>query len=199
MKTSKLVHNINNWTKVSRVAQTGILVNRNKLNKKSYYFGLEEWNNSMQLLKHKLAYLDSFRSTARLDYYERIELLNFNNGIVYHVGRIENVKRIKCKEIPEIKKLLTRENWLAQVETDFNVIQDLREIANHNEYMQCWNSEEIVAPTNEGFIVNIRYDKLIFFENKINLTAINTNVNNLWKRLIHLYEVPNNLENLFNI
>lgn len=199
MKTSKLVHNINNWTQVSRVAQTGILVNRNNLNKKSYYFGLEDWNNCKQLRKHKLAYLDSFRSSARLDYYERIELLNFNNGIIYHVGRIENVKRIKCKEIPEIKKLITRENWLAQVETDFNAIQDLREIANHNEYMQCWNSEEIVAPTNEGFIVNIRYDKLVFFENPINITALNPNVNNLWRRLTQLYEVPSNLENLFNL
>jgi len=178
MKVSKIVNNSNQWTSVSGNAQTGIFINNNK-SSESYFLGLEEWNNYKLLRKHKLAYLDSFRSSARLDYYESIELINFNNGILYHVGRIEIVNRIKFKEIPEIKKILTSENWLAQVETDFNAIQDLRKIANHIEYMKCWNSEEIVAPTNEGFIVNIRYDKLVCFENPINITALNPNVNNL--------------------
>ena len=199
MKASKLVNNSKNWTSVSREAQTGILVNRNLQNKKSYFFGLEEWNNCEQLRKHKLAYLDSFRSINRLDYYERIEMLNFNNGIVYHIGSIENVKRIRCTEITEIKKVLNSENWLTQVENDFNAVHDLRDIANNYEYMHCWNSEEIVAPTNEGFIVNIRYDKLVFFDNPVNITSVNPNVNILWRRLIQLYEIPENLENLFNL
>ena len=198
MKASKLVNNDNNWLAVSGLAQTGIFVSSNSQNNKSYSFGLEEWNNSVILRKQKLAYIDSFRSFPREQYYERIELLNFINGILYHVGRLENVKRIKCKEIPDIKTLLTTENWLNQVEIDFHNIDDLREIENHQEYMKCWNSEEIVAPTNQGFIVNIRYDKLIFFENPINITALNANSNNLWRRLAQLYEVSNDLENLFN-
>lgn len=197
MKASKLVNNNNTWTAVSGIAQTGIMVGKSVQNKKSYYFGLEEWNNSNILRNHKLAYLDSFRSFPRLEYYERIELINFNNKTVYHVGRIEKVHRIKCKEIPEIKKLLISENWLKKVEVDFNAINDLRQIENNNEYMNCWNSEELVAPTNEGFIVNIRYDELTFFEQPINLTVLNPNVNNLWKRLILLYEVSADLENLF--
>jgi hypothetical protein len=199
MKASKLVHNINIWTSVSKEAQTGILVRRTELNKSSYFFGLEEWNNCKILRKHKLAYLDSFRSFARLENYERIELLNFNNGIVYHIGTLYGVKRIKCLEIPEIKKILNSENWLIHVENDFNAILDLREITDHDEYMHCWNSEDIVAPINKGFIVNIRYDRLIFFDNPINLTELNPNINQRWRRLIQLYEVPQNLENLFNL
>jgi hypothetical protein len=132
-----------------------------------------------------------------LGYYERIELINFSNGIVYHVGRLDKVKRIKCTEIPLIKGLLLKDNWLKKVEADFHKIQDLRPIENHNEYMQCWNSEDIVAPTNEGFVLNIRYDTLTFFEHPINLSAQEASVNNQWKRLIHLYEVPQNLEYLF--
>lgn len=198
MKVSKFVNNENNWTSVSCIAQTGIIVDRNKQNKKKYYFGLEEWNNSDILRKHKLAYLDSFRSFPRMESYERIELINFNNGIVYHIGRLENVKRIKCKEIPAIRKLLLNENWLKNVETDFHNIQDLRPIENHLEYTQCWNSDEIVAPTSHGFILNLRYEKILLFKNPINLTALNPIANN-WKRLIHLYETPNELEDLFNL
>ncbi len=197
MKASKLVNNNNTWNSASGIAQTGILVLKNVQNKKSYYFGLEEWNNSDILRKYKIGYLDSFRSFLRLEYYERIELINFHNRTVYYVGRIEKVKRIKCKEIPQIKKLLTNENWLKKVEVDFNAINDLRKIVNNNEYMQCWNSEDIVAPTNEGFVLNIRYDTLTFFEHPINLSAQEASVNNQWKRLIHLYEVPQNLEYLF--
>jgi len=198
MKASKFVYNDNDWTSVSGLAQTGIIVNRNEQNKKKYYFGLEEWNNSNILRNHKLAYLDSFRSFPRMEYYERIELINFNNGIVYHVGRLENVKRIKCKEIPDIKKLLLKENWLKRVETDFHNIEDVRPIENNNEYMQCWNSEDIVATTNNGFILNLRYEKFSLFKEPINLTALNPAANN-WKRLIHLYGIPNELENLFNL
>lgn len=197
MKVSKLVFNNNNWTTVSRLAQTGVSVNRNTNYKNKYNFGLEEWINCDILRKHKLGYLDSFRSFPRLGNHERIELINFSNGIVYHVGRLENVKRVKCAEISLIKDLLMKDNWLKKVEADLHKIQDLRPIANHNEYMQCWNSEDIVAPTNEGFIINIRYDALTFFEHPINLSAQESSVNNQWKRLIHLYEVPVNLEYLF--
>jgi hypothetical protein len=197
MKVSKLVNNNKSWTAVSSLAQTGILVNGNIQNKNKYNFGLEEFINCEILRKHKLGYLDSFRSFPRLGYYERIELINFSNGIVYHVGRLDKVKRIKCTEIPLIKGLLLKDNWLKKVEADFHKIQDLRPIENHNEYMQCWNSEDIVAPTNEGFVLNIRYDTLTFFEHPINLSAQEASVNNQWKRLIHLYEVPQNLEYLF--
>ncbi len=197
MKASKLVNNNNSWTAVSGIGQTGIMVGVKAQNKKSYYFGLEEWNNSSILRKHKLAYLDSFRSFPRLEYYERIELINFRNGAVYHIGRLEKVKRLKCLEIPDIKKLLIMDSWLKQVEADFHNIQDLRPIVNNNEYMKCWNSKDIVAPTNEAFILNLRYEKVSFFQSPRNLTSINPAANN-WKRLIHLYEVSNALEYLFN-
>jgi hypothetical protein len=192
-KISKLVHNTNNWTCIAGVAKTGIHVTNSE--RKSYYFGLEEWNNSEVLKKHQFAYLDSFRSFPRFDYFEKIELINYNQQTVYHVGRLKGVKQIKCNEIPEIKKTLLDENWLEQVQMDFHQINDLREIENNIEYMSCWKSEEIVAPINEGFILNVRYDEMTFFDNAIDLSALNPEINNL-KRLVLLFELPPQIESI---
>jgi hypothetical protein len=193
-KISKVVHNTNNWTRVSGVAQTGIFVTESK--RKNYYFGLEEWNNCEVLRKHKLAYLDSFRSFPRFDYFESIELINFNNQTVYHIGRLEGVKRIICREIPEIKNKLINDNWLKIVEHDFHQINDLRTIESHSEYMQCWNSEDIVAPINQGFILNVKYDRFTLFDQPRNLSVIDGGINNL-KRLILLYEFKKEHQNIF--
>ncbi len=189
MKASKLVNNNNNWINITRLAQNGIIVKANTQNKKQYFFGLEEWNNCHILRKHKLAYLDSFRSFPRAGYYERIELINYCNGIVYYVGKLENVKQIGCVEIAGIRNMLTSEGWLKRIESDFNAIQDLRIIENNTEYMKAWNSKKIIAPTNESFILNIHYENFIFFESPVNLTALNINANN-WKRLSQLYNIP---------
>lgn len=199
MKLAKLVNNINNWATLSRSAQTGMYVHVSEGNKKSYYFGLEEWNNNEIMLKHKIAYLDCFRSFPRKEFYEEIELIKFLHKNLYHVGRFQNVRTIKSDEIPEIKKTLSDENWLINIENSFHKINDLRPINANSQYVKCWNSEKIVAPINEGFIVNIRYDKLTFFEQPINLTLLNNEVNKKWRRLIHLYGIPTEFENLFQI
>jgi hypothetical protein len=198
MKLAKLVNNSQNWTSVSKSAQTGIKTVINDLNKSEYYFGLEEWNNCKLFLKHKIGYLDAFRSFKRQDFYKKIELINLVDKTIYHVGTIENVTQIKSEEISSIRAMLKNENWLNLVETDFKKINDLRPIDKNIDYLRCWNSKRIVAPTNEGFIVNIRYEKLIFFHNPRNLTRINRTVNNRWRRLIHLYHIPTDMEALFS-
>ena len=85
MKLSKLVNNNNNWTNISRLAQNGIIVKANAQNKNQYFFGLEEWNNCDILRRHKLAFLDSFRSYPRMESYERIELINYCNYYLHLV------------------------------------------------------------------------------------------------------------------
>ena len=89
-------------------------------------------------------------------------------------------------------------NWLSEIEKHFNKINDLRPIELHNEYMKCWNSDDIIAPINQGFILNIRYEDFIYFEQPRNLTAQNPNVNTYWKRLIKLYDLKNEFINIFD-
>ena len=94
---------------------------------------------------------------------------------------------------------MINDNWLNEVEKNFNQINDLRPIKSHLEFMQCWNSEDIIAPINEGFILNLRYEDFIYFEQPINLTLQNSRVNSLWKRLIKLYDLKIEFNNLFNL
>ena len=66
-----------------------------------------------------------------------------------------------------------------------------------HEYLKCWNSENIVAPTNQSFILNLRYENILFLNEPINLTELDNRANN-WRRLSKLFNVSNELESLFN-
>jgi hypothetical protein len=189
MHISKIVENDNNWVKVSGNAQTGILVNNNHPTRLQYYFGLEEWNNSQILKNHKLAYLDSFRRFKRESLYDRIELIRFSQGIIYHVGRLSNVRGICNQEISRIRRELMHENWLECIENDFHEIGDLRRINENVEYNAVWESNQIVGPRNSGFIANIKYEEQVFFENPRNLTILEGFDNNRYKRLSQLYNL----------
>lgn len=195
---SKLVHNTNNYNSVTGVAQTGIFVNNNK---KPYYFGLEEWNNQKTLKQKKVAYIDSYRAFNRIGIAERIALFSFNpiNTNVYHCGNLYGVRQLENKEIPELREYLNQNNWLNIVGDSFNEIGDVRPINEHTEYMRCWNSNNIVASTGKGFILNISYKKLELFEpeNWVNLTHIIPEVNVRWHYLRQRYTLPIEWEQFF--
>jgi len=195
MKASKFVYNDNDWTSVSGLAQTGIIVNRNEQNKKKYYFGLEEWNNSNILRNHKLAYLDSFRSHSRPAMYDHVNLFMFSplEKVIYHVGFMTGVKQLSNNQIPEIRAQLDANNWLNTIEPSFHAINDQRSIIENREYMQSWDSDSIVEKTNDAFILNVTYDSWTIFPIPINLTRIDPNVNSRWRRLSVLYNVNNQL------
>lgn len=196
MKVSKIVNNSNQWKSLSGIAKAGIIVNTIGLSD-SFFLGLEEWNNSEILRKQKLAYLDSFRSVIRTEYFDCINLINYKDGIVYLVGRLEGVRQIEDIEIKEIRKTLDRENWLHKVKNDFSKLNETQLFENPQEYLKCWNSENIVAPTNQSFILNLRYEKILFLKEPINLTELDNRANN-WRRLSKLFNVSNELESLFN-
>lgn len=196
MKVSKIVNNSNNWKSISGIVQTGILIKNNGL-AKSYFLGLEEWNNSEILRELKLAYLDSFRSVRRTEYFDCINLINYKNGIVYLVGKIEGVKQLENDEIEEIRNTLSHHNWLPKIKNDFTSLNETQLFENPQEYLKCWNSENIVAPTNQSFILNLRYEKILFLKKPINLTELDNRANN-WRRLSKLFNVSNELESLFN-
>lgn len=194
MKASKLVYNTNNYQSVSGCAQTGINVIFDDIH---YYFGLEEWNNSKVLKKFKLAYLDSFRSHNRIEIIDCILLFSFKpvNRQVYFIGFLKKVEQIKDNEIEGVKQQLIVNDWLNIVQNDFNAIGDNRNVNQHQEYMNCWESDNIVANTGKAFILNIKYKEANFFkeENYINLTQIDPRINQKWKRLSVLYNLPNDL------
>jgi hypothetical protein len=202
MKASKLVFNNSNFTSVSGVAQTGIFVPREDgLIENSCYFGLEEWINNPMLLSRKFGYIDSYRRTTRTGVENRIVLFMFNpiDKHIYYVGNLYGVQQLTDQDINQIRDNLLNENWLDIVQRDFNNIGDQRLIQNHNEYMKCWNSERIVGPTGECFVVNIKYKKLEIFPEKywVDLTILNHQVNKKWRKLIDLYDVPKKWETYF--
>lgn len=201
MKASKLVYNNNNYTAVSGLAQAGIWVPSNKLVKRGYYFGLEEWMNTSILKEMKLGYIDSFRRILRPGVEERVVLFmyNPNDNQIYYIGNLYGVEQLNDQDIDQIRINLINENWLDIVQTDFNNIGDQRLIQNHKEYMKCWNAQLIVGPTGGSYIVNIKYKKLEIFSKKllVNLTQINPQINNKWRRLIDLYDVPKKWEKYF--
>jgi hypothetical protein len=201
MKASKFVFNNNHYTAVSGLAQLGILVPSNKLLKRAYYFGLEEWMNNPILKELKLGYIDSFRRTLRTGVEERVVLFmyNPNDNQIYYVGNLYGVEQLNEQEINQIRINLNNENWLEIVQTDFNNIGDQRLIQNHKEYMKCWHAQLIVGPTGGSFIVNIKYKKLEIFSEKerVNITKLIPEVNNSWKKLSILYNVPESWKKCF--
>jgi len=201
MKASKLVYNNNHYIAVSGLAQAGIGVPSNKLAKRGYYFGLEEWMNSPILKEMKLGYIDNFRRTLRPEVEERVVLFmyNPNDNQIYYIGNLYGVEQLNDQDINQIRINLINENWLDIVQSDFNNIGNQRLIQNHDEYLKCWNSQCIVGLTGGSFIVNIKYKKLEIFSEKesVKVTKLIPEVNNSWKKLSILYNVPESWEKYF--
>ncbi len=67
----------------------------------------------------------------------------------------------------------------------------MREIENHNQYYNCWNSNDVVALPGENFILNVRYDNIKILEpqNRIDITAVYPELNLTWRRLRCLYDI----------
>lgn len=199
MYASKLVCNNYNWTTVSGLAQKGIFVYRGK--NISYYFGLEEWLNNAFLRKMKVGYIDSYRAHLRHGFAERIALFTYckSNRQVYYVGDIYDVCQVADEEIEDLRNILIGQNWLQEVERGFHNIGDNRANGNHTDYMQCWNSNLIIAQTGQAFILNIRYEKFELLPQRdwVNLSELNGEINNRWRRLVHRYIVPDEYEEYF--
>jgi len=200
MKASKLVHNSCNYISVCGNAQIGVLVNN--LPDFKYFFGLEEWNNNDILKKEKIAYIDSFRVFNRPNLISRLFLFTYDitDKNIYLIGYLTNAKQLQNRDIEGIRESLIIQNWLQILQLDFNNIGDFRQIQNHHEYLNCWNSNNIVAETGKGFIVNIKYEKIQLFEihERINLSEIYPEINLKWKRLSRLYNTFEDMEELLN-
>jgi hypothetical protein len=198
MKASKLVYNNNNFTSVSGVAQTGIYVTRNN-KKASYYFGNEEWLNNQTLKKMKIGYIDSYRRTTRLGIEPKIALFMYNryDSQIYHIGNLYKVKQIIPEEIEEIRQELLQNNWLNYAQEGFNNIGDNRQINQHTQYFNCWNSNNITGDIGKSFIINIRYSRIEIFKEKLQVNNLSLSlplINKKWKRLVDLYNVPEEWE-----
>jgi len=192
MHVAKLVYNSNGWSFPTGLASDGIIVNDCEV------FGFEEWINNPVLRGLKIGFIESFRTCRRPKTIDRIALITFckRTKTVYFVGNLYTITQIDNNQIPQIRQLLPS-NWLEIIAGDFN-----RQFPNTNafqQYLQCYNSNIISGSIGGSFVFNIKYEKLELFPRKnwINLTSINPDVNNKWKHLKQLYNVPNEFESLF--
>jgi hypothetical protein len=190
MKASKLVYNCNGYDSVNSVAQVGIEFSIN--NKKKFY-GLEEWNKNKIIKNLTLGYLDSFRAKEINGIIEDIVLFfyNPNKKEVYLVGCLKNVRQLDFKEIQEIRNNLTGQNWLINVSENFHNINDDGE--GFEKYRKCYSSNNIIAKSEESFVFNLQYEKLLFLKTPLNLTAFFPEINNL-KRLSVLYNLNEEIQ-----
>lgn len=192
MYVSKLVYNSNEWTSPTGLASNGITLNNGEV------YGFEEWLNNSILKKLKIGFLESFRKRKGTEKIGRIALITFckRTRTVYYVGNLYDVTQITNNQIP-LKRQLLPEDWLDIISADLT-----RQFPNTNAnelYLQCYNSNIISGPIGGSFVFNIKYENLELFprEKWINLTKLNPEVNKRWRRIIHLYNVPNELELIF--
>lgn len=194
---AKLVYNTHNWETPSGHVHDGVGIHVN-IGLNGYNFGMEEWLNRPLLRERKLGYLDCYRSSAHPGVADIVRLFTFHNGTVYHIGNLYGVSQLANGEIAGIRNELYQANWLEEINHDFVPLDDPRPILQHIEYQHIWTRNAIVAPAGEGFILNIKYEKSEMFErNKWrNLTAIDHQVNNKWKKISRRYRVNAELNNI---
>jgi hypothetical protein len=188
---AKLVWNENNWFKPSGVAPNGVLVPIEK----QYYYGLEEWLNNETLRKHKIGYLDCYRSNLR-DGYTDIMLftLNLLDRNIYHVCNICGVTQLVDDDIQDIKNVITN-SWLTDtIDIDFTSIECMTPTRGMDIYKKNnWNSTRIISGPPSGFFVNIKYKKFELFDKTewVNLTEMDSVINRTWRYLNVRYIIAN--------
>ncbi|MCX6210812.1 MAG: hypothetical protein NTZ59_15240 [Bacteroidetes bacterium] len=188
---AKLVWNKDNWVKPSGLAQEGVLVT----SENPYYYGLEEWLNNKTLKNNTIGYLDCYRANEYNDIADiMLFTLNFEDNNIYHVGNICKVSQILNTNIPPIKTMLTN-NWLINpIDADFVRIEGLPPSVGMPIYRQNnWNTSNIVSSPPTGFMVNIKYEKLVIFNKKdwVNVTEMDSKINTQWKHLGTRYILAN--------
>jgi hypothetical protein len=198
---AKLVWNTNQYQSCSGIASNGVVVNGHNV---SYCYGLEEWMFNDFLKNMKIGYLDCYRLMNR-SYPDvaNIALISVNpkNKHILHIGNVLGVKEIYDNEIETIRGSLDQQNWLQDVVSpNFEMIEACppNQAIGYNEYFENnFSSNEIRTEAPRGFIVNMRYDKIEFFEpeNQASLTQIDAKVNLRWKRLTQRYIIDDRISN----
>jgi len=182
---AKLVWNEDNWVKPSGLAQVGVPVPATE----PYKYGLEEWLNNETLRKHKIGYLDCYRSDKREGIADiMLFTLNPNDRNVYHVGNVCGVKQQlnTPANISAIKAILP-EDWLKKpIEVDFVRIEGNIPSLGMPVYKENnWNTTNIISTPPTGFMANIKYEKLEIFDKSkwVNLTEMDSSINAKWRKL----------------
>lgn len=196
---ARIVRNNHNWERPSGIAEYGVPVTGQ--NMCSYNYGLEEWLTNEILQKHQWGYLDCYRASHHKDK-DDCDILLFmlckvnNVSTIFHVGFVCGVKQLNNVDIPNVKATLG-EDWLnIPIEQNFSLIEGNHPSIGRTFYEnENWNSNEIVIDDPNGFIVNIVYSKLILYERKnwVNLTALDSSLNQKWRRFTRRYKIDTTL------
>lgn len=195
MYASKLVLNSNGWASPTSLASDGVNINNGS------FFGFEEWLNDPVFRELKIGYIDSFRTDRSNTNYDRVALFTYLKGkkIVYYVGNLYGVKQINYPELLNIRGLLQNRKWMEERKTELNTI--FNETNAFELYNNCFNSNHITGGTQTTFVCNFKYEKLELFKTEkwVNLTKLDSSINNRWKRLKILYNVYKDDEYLFEL
>ena len=141
---------------------------------KNISFGFEEWLFNSVLLNLKIGFLECYRQNRFTDKVDIILFIRNNTSTCLQIAKLINVEQINDAQINEIKKELTKTEWQQYCH------KDLKEICNNNqsainESKQLWDNHYncntiLVNKKNnprDGFIINIKYDKVEIFKNPI--------------------------------
>lgn len=195
---ARLVWNIDNWEFPSGLTQHGVRVNYNN---GKYYYGLEEWLNNKKLRDLKLGYLDCYRITKRQDKVDiMLYTVNPLDNKYYHIGSIKAVSQIdeNPNTISSIKNQLAEKDWLTKkIKEDFNRIEKTPKGVDSNGLLSYqnnnWNSKIFVSNPPGGFILNIRYENITFFEKHkwVDLSIKDPEISVRWRHIRHRYALLN--------
>jgi hypothetical protein len=194
---ARLVWNIHNWQYPSGQTNHGVFVPRVG---GGYHYGLEEWLNHKKLRELKIGYLDCYRTTVRNDGPQNILLYTIDpiSRHYYHVGLIQGVSQIH-DSVPQINqvKAALGEDWLQNpIDLDFRRLNHTlpgQQPAGTNLYRtHNWNATNIVSTPPDGFIVNIRYQKIDLFDRSewVDLTKMDPEISNRWKYIRNRFTSP---------
>lgn len=198
---ARLVWNIDKWVFPSGLTKHGVPVNYNN---GFYYYGLEEWLNNKELRDLKFGYLDCYRITRRQD---KVDILLYTvnplNNHYYHIGLMKGVSQIDNNPnmITSIKNQLAKD-WLSKtIKDDFDRIETAGIGVDSNGLLlyknNNWNSQIIVSEPPGGFILNIRYDKITFFEEDkwVDLSLKDPEISGRWRHIRQRYALMNDFFN----
>jgi len=203
---ARLFLNNKNWTQPTDVDENayanngyGVLVETPSKNE--YRFGFEEWLCNETPANQNIGFLECYRNAKHEETASKIMLYTKIKNNLFHVGNIHEVNQLNNHDINNIKNELTQLSWNDVIQNHFQLLQDRRLFNNHSEYLQHWNSSQIICNQNEaGFCFNITYKKLeVFTEDKfVNLSSLDTQNSffHNWQYLSRRFVVENLIEKL---
>jgi hypothetical protein len=200
-RAAKLIWNVNNWESPDGLTKEyGVLV---EFIGGAYRYGLEEFLLSEVFILKNYGYLDCFRRVGR-NYQNPEDVILFTldpNGRILHIGNLFNVSQLQDQDSQTVWNELRDLNFIENsINPAFNRIEQLpmpdfsegaRVFMQNNFGEDINHIPNIQSEPPLGFCVNFKYERINLFEEPIDLTEIDPDINRRWKKLNILYKLEN--------